>query len=123
MTAILLRSANAFRPGEFASQIPLGPLGGVGSNEIALIVDLIEPGNYSLGSILPANLTLAQLNSTLSTSQFLGRAGFKARRFDFETDGQAMQVAYVAAPEPSGLVAAAVLMAFAPLRKRRSSIW
>ncbi|MCC6493911.1 MAG: hypothetical protein IT424_12935 [Pirellulales bacterium] len=108
ISAVLLTSAHRFLPEGLDPDVELGPLGAASASTIGILVDLIEPGRMSLGSILPAGLSPAAFESLFTRAEFLGRAGFKAQDLDFETQGRPFSLAY-SIPEPgSGALLAAI---------------
>lgn len=119
ITGVMLKSDGAFNPTEFDPSIDTGPFSSCSGDLAFLFSDLIEPGRISLGKILPAGLDPSLFEATLESAQFLGRAGFKSRDFDFEGAGLDFNLAFVAVPEPlSGALAIAALAAIAPLGRR-----
>ena len=63
------------------------------------IVGLLEPGQYSIESLLPPGLGQTELLNSLSSASFRGAAGVGATQFDLETDSIAMSIIHV--PEPT----------------------
>jgi hypothetical protein len=119
ITGILLESNGAFRPGEFATTLKHSDFNVVSGDEIALFGDLVAPGEWALGDLLPADLSLSEVQSTLKTAEFFGRAGFGTRNLDVETAGSSFNIQVV--PEPATAAILAAGLAIIPaLRRRRN---
>lgn len=121
----LASDTNSFVPSEFQ---PAGTLG-----YFDAFTDLIVEAEYAgiaddlydLGNILPAGLTLGQLETHLTSAKFLSAPGHGLNDFDIETNGVnfSLQLASAIAPvpEPSTYVLASLgLLGFAFLARRRT---
>jgi hypothetical protein len=116
ITGISLKSSGDFLPEAFAPTIDPGVFASATPDSIFMMVNLIEPGQIRLGQILPAGLTADEFESLFTSAKFLGRAGFKAQSFDFDTQGRDFQLAF-AVPEPSTTLLI-VVASLAMLRRR-----
>lgn len=74
-----------------------------------LVHDVVEPGRYNLGAVLPRGLTATEFEESFLEAEFLGRAGFLSRSFDFATEGVQFRFAVITVPEPSTGFAIAIL--------------
>ncbi len=100
IASFLLRSsAGLFDPEEYTT--PTDGLSLPNASSIGLIADAIYPGRYSLGDILPTNLSEPELLSTFTEAIFIARAGFKRGSFDFESDGLPFHFVVASIPEPT----------------------
>ena len=89
------------------------------SDSVVVMANAIEPGQYSLGSILNAGLSQDEFEATFTSAKFVSRAGFKGAAFDFEADGMPMRMAYHAIPEPNGLcLISLAIVSCAPFRPK-----
>jgi hypothetical protein len=123
ISSLLLLSNERFNPEGFVA-FSDGPFNSATESEIGLFADAIEPGRYSIGTILPAGLSAAEYQAAFTSARFLGRAGFNGGSFDFETHGAPMLLQYLAVPEPNcmALSITGLLIAGALVRlKRRPS--
>jgi hypothetical protein len=111
-TGIYLESAGQFQmAGLEPSLLPGGAFDTFNANVIFKVADLIEPGVLSLGEVLPAGLSLSEVEGLLSTAKFFERAGFRAPDLDFVDGGVSLSIAVIAAPEPAtaGIAGVALL--------------
>lgn len=114
-----LRSKGEFLPEKF-TPFATGPLIGADVDTVFQFADAIEPGRYSLGHILPPGLSAQEYEATFAEANFLSRAGFKFRSFDFETDGIAMSLQFV--PEPSALLLACAALTYGFASSRQTLV-
>ncbi len=98
-TGILLQSEGAFLADNFIPVID-SPLTSASTDTLFQVADLIEPGVYNLGEVLPAGMMREQFESTFSNARFLSRAGFSGGSLDFAIDGLPVSFSYIQIPEP-----------------------
>jgi hypothetical protein len=121
ITNLLLQSNGQFLPGGFTPFVS-GPFNSATTNLISLFADAIEPGQYSLGRILPAGLTAGEYEERFTSAKFMGRAGFSGNSFDFATYGVGMQLQFFAVPEPAsaGLIICGAVASLIVARQKRA---
>jgi len=73
------------------------------SDRLIMFGNALEPGLYSLGSVLDAGLTETEYQNFFTEAKFYGQAGFSGD-LDLETEGQVFSMVYVAIPEPTSMV-------------------
>ncbi|WP_146574711.1 hypothetical protein [Botrimarina hoheduenensis] len=95
-----LESDGAFLAEAFNRFIEV-PLTIANDSTLFIAADAIEPGLHSLGRVIEAGLSLAEVEALLTEASFIGRAGFGGGSFDLETDGVAFAISYIAIPEPA----------------------
>ena len=80
-----------------------GPFTESSSNRLFEAFNVVEPGKYRLGRVLPQGLTQNEFEQFFTEARFLGRAGFESASFDFANDGARFNLAFVAVPEPGAI--------------------
>jgi hypothetical protein len=113
---VYLKSNGAFLAGGFSPSFDPGVVATANSTTIMSVVDLLEPGRYSLGNILPAGLSGAEFEAAFTTAKFYGRAGFGSTSFDFLTGGESLDLVVV--PEPTASFGLALGALFAWSKRR-----
>ena len=101
-TAFFLESEGVFLSENFAPFIDT-PIIGATPDTLIMFADIIDPGQYSLGEVLPSGMSLGEFQGVFTNARFLERAGFKGGSLDFETDGVSMSFALAAVPEPASM--------------------
>ena len=96
-----IQSDGAFLAENFTPWVDV-PFTSANSDVIGFAADAIEPGVYSAGAILPAGLSLGEVQAAFTSARFMGRAGFGGSSFDIEAHGVDFSFA-VAVPEPQAL--------------------
>jgi hypothetical protein len=121
ITGLHLKSNGSFLPQGFAPTFTTGPFTETTTTDIFAMVDLIEPGQYSLGEILPAGLSSQQFSEAIASARFSGRAGFKQIAFDFDANSDAFALTFI--PEPGAmLISAFGLAALAACERKRDRL-
>lgn len=96
-----IQSDGAFLAENFTPWVDV-PFTTANSDVIGFAADAIEPGVYSAGAILPAGLSLGEVQAAFTSARFMGRAGFGGSSFDIEAHGVDFSFA-LAVPEPQAL--------------------